>query len=205
MRAGRLVSLLLLLQNGGRVTAAEMAARLGVSERTVLRDLQVLAASGLPVHGVRGPGGGFELDTFEQTVPPLPPGLTAREGQIRRVRVRLSPAALQWALVHGRPDGWRPRPQADPTPGREDWVEGSFRFSSYDGAVRELLALGPDVEILLPVELRATMAEVGRRLTRLHAGQRTSPRDGRDETPRQAEDDGVRRSVATSPGVCEPR
>lgn len=170
MRAGRLLSLLLLLQNSRRITAADAARRLGVSERTVLRDIEILSGAGVPVYGVRGPGGGFEmLDTFEQTVPPLPPGLTAREGQIRRVRVRLAPSALQLALVNGRPDGWRARPQADPVPGREDWVEGSFRFDSYDRAVRELLTLAPDVEVLLPVELRETMAELGRRITASHA------------------------------------
>lgn len=169
MRAGRLLTLLLLLQNGRRMTAAELATRIGVSERTVLRDIEMLSGAGVPVYGVRGPGGGFEmLDTFEQTVPPLPPGLTAMQGQLRRVRVRLAPAALQLALVNGRPDGWRPRPQAQLPPGREDWIEGSFRFDSYDGAVRELLTLAPDVEVLLPVELRATMAELGRRVSSLH-------------------------------------
>ena len=63
-----------MLQNGGRSTAGDLAQRLGVSERTVLRDLDVLSGAGVPVYGVRGPGGGFELlDTFAQTVPALPP------------------------------------------------------------------------------------------------------------------------------------
>lgn len=179
MRAGRLLSLLLVLQNGGRITAAELARRLQVSERTVLRDIEVLSAAGVPVYGVRGPGGGFEmLDTFEQEVPRLPPGLTARQGQLRRVRVRLTPAALQLALVTGAPEGWRPRPHAEPPPGRDDWIEGSFRFDSYDAAVRQLLALGPDVEVVLPVELRETMAAIGRRLARLHR-----PADGGKSAP----------------------
>jgi len=58
----------------------------------------------------------------------------------------------------------------DPTsvPDRPDWLEGSFRFDSYDTAVRELLALGAQVEILLPVELRTTMATIARRLAELH-------------------------------------
>lgn len=181
MRAGRLLSLLLLLQNSGRVTAAELARRLHVSERTVLRDIEVLSAAGVPVYGVRGPGGGFEvLDTFEQAVPPLPPGLTARHGQLRRVRVRLTPAALQLALVTGSPEGWRPRPHAELPPGRDDWVEGSFRFDSYDAAVHQLLTLGPDVEVILPAELRETMAEVGRRITRLH---RPTDVTGGDDEP----------------------
>ncbi len=169
MRAGRLLNLLLLLQNNGRLTAGELARRLHVSERTVLRDLEVLSGSGVPVYSVRGPQGGFELlDTFEQRVPSLPPGLTAVAGRLRRVRVRLSPAALQLALVLGKPEGWRRRPNAEPDPDRSDWVEGSFRFDSYDAAVRELLALGLDVEVVLPAELRETMAEIGRRIAHLH-------------------------------------
>ncbi len=169
MRAGRLLSLLLVLQNGGRVTASELARRLQVSERTVLRDLEVLSGSGVPVYGTRGPNGGFELlDTFEQEVPPLPAGLSTGQGRLRRVRVRVSPGALQLALVLGKPEGWRPRPTATPDPERPDWVEGTFRFDSYEVAVRELLALGLEVEVLLPVELRETMAEIGRRITHAH-------------------------------------
>lgn len=169
MRAGRLLSLLLILQNSGRSTAADLAQRLGVSERTVLRDLDVLSGAGVPVFGVRGPGGGFELlDTFAHTVPDLPPGLTPGTGRLRRVRVRIAPTALQLALVAGRPEGWRPRATAEPAADRPEWIEGSFRFDSYDTAVRELIALSPDVEVLLPVELRDTMAGVGRAIAELH-------------------------------------
>lgn len=174
-RAGRLLNLLLLLQNGGRMTAADLARRLEVSERTVLRDLEVLSGAGVPVFAVRGARGGFELlDTFEQQVPALPPGLATGRGRLRRVRVRLSPAALQRALILGRPEGWRPRPPVGSYPQRPDWVEGSFRFDSHDAAVTELLALGMDVEVLLPVELRRTMADVGRRIADLHAGPASS-------------------------------
>lgn len=170
MRAGRLLSLLLILQNGGRLTADELAERLGVSSRTVLRDLEVLSGAGVPVYGTRGPGGGFELlDTFEQDVPEVPPGLTPGSGRLRRVQVRIAPSALRLALLTGRPDGWRPRPGAEPPADRPDWVEGSFRFDSYDAALRELVALGADVEVLLPVELRAAMADVGRTIATRHA------------------------------------
>ncbi len=170
MRAGRLLNLLLLLQNSGRITARDLAQRLEVSERTVLRDLEVLSGAGVPVYGVRGPSGGFQLlDTFNQTVPPSPVGLTTARGHLRRVRVRLAPAALQRALVTGQPEGWRLRPNAEAPPGRAEWIEGSFRFDSYDAAVLQLLALGPDVEVVLPLELRESMAELGRRITRMHA------------------------------------
>ena len=71
----------LTLQNGGRMTAREIADKLEVSERTVLRDIEALSGSGVPVYAVRGCNGGFELlDTFQQEVPALPVGLTTGRG-----------------------------------------------------------------------------------------------------------------------------
>lgn len=169
MRAGRLLNLLLLLQDGRRRTAADLAERLQVSERTVLRDLDALSGSGVPVYATRGPGGGFQLlDTFEQRVPSVPPGFATAAGRLRRVRVRIAPAALQLALLTGRPDGWRPRPASEPAADRPDWLEGSFRFDADESALRELLAIGPDVEVLLPIELRHEVAAAARRIVELH-------------------------------------
>jgi predicted DNA-binding transcriptional regulator YafY len=67
VRASRLVSFLLLLQTRGQLTALELAERLEVSERTVQRDAQALAASGVPIASVRGPGGGYRLERGYRT------------------------------------------------------------------------------------------------------------------------------------------
>jgi predicted DNA-binding transcriptional regulator YafY len=61
MRADRLVAALLFLQTRQRVTAAELAAELGVSERTARRDLEALAGAGIPVYSQAGQGGGWSL------------------------------------------------------------------------------------------------------------------------------------------------
>ena len=61
MRADRLVAALLVLQAKGRVTAAELAEELEVSERTARRDLEGLALAGVPVYSQPGRGGGWEL------------------------------------------------------------------------------------------------------------------------------------------------
>lgn len=61
MRADRLLSILLLLQNRGKLTSRELAQLLEVSERTIFRDMEALSASGIPILAERGREGGWML------------------------------------------------------------------------------------------------------------------------------------------------
>lgn len=61
MRAARLLQMLLLLQNRGRMTSIQLARELEVAPRTILRDVDAMTEAGLPIIVHQGNAGGIEL------------------------------------------------------------------------------------------------------------------------------------------------
>src|ERR1700742_4690307 len=172
MRASRLITLISLLQARGRMSATELAAELEVSPRTVLRDLDALSTAGIPVYAARGRNGGFavlEGYTVEASGGGRRAGREpAPAGPPPRALIRISPQGRRLAALLGRPEGLRLRRQQTPVPGREGWSEAWIRLEAVDTPVLDLLALGPEVEVLRPAGLRGRLFRAAAEIAALH-------------------------------------
>jgi predicted DNA-binding transcriptional regulator YafY len=78
MRASRLLTILMLLQSRGRLSALALAEATQTSVRTVYRDIDQLSAAGVPVWAEQGRLGGFQLRDGWRT---QLTGLTAAEAR----------------------------------------------------------------------------------------------------------------------------
>ena len=155
MRAGRLVSILMILQRHDRVTAGALAAELEVSERTVLRDIDELSGAGVPVYARRGRGGGFAiLEGYRVDLTSIAPDRSVRQrrGPRGRGAVLISPEGRRLAAILRALQPLRVRRSI--APDTNGWLEATFRLESQEAAVIELLSLSPHVRVLSPAPLR---------------------------------------------------
>ncbi len=137
MRASRLLSVLMLLQSRGRTSARALSAELGVSVRTILRDLEHLGEAGIPVTAERGRGGGFELlDGWRTRLTGLTPDearalfLAGLPGPAADLGLGEALASAELKLLATLPEGWsldarriRARLHLDPFP----WYRSATR------------------------------------------------------------------------------
>src|SRR4051812_8031544 len=132
MKAGRLLSELMLLQARGRISTREVAERMEISQRTAHRDMEALCAAGVPLVARRGALGGWELDAGWRTKAPgfdedelnafllaraSPPGLgnmtAAAERAMNKILAAMpasqqARAAALLEKVYVDPTGWGP-------------------------------------------------------------------------------------------------
>lgn len=114
MRASRLLSIQMLLETRGRMTARALAEELEVSLRTLYRDVDQLSAAGVPIYAERGRAGGFRL--LEGWKPTLT-GLTPAEAEVVFLGGLAGPAAdlgldarlesARLKLLAAMPPAWR--------------------------------------------------------------------------------------------------
>lgn len=110
------------------ITAAQIAARFGVTLRTVYRDLEALQDAGMPIRADRGRGGGYALDTHYQ-LPPI--NFTAREAALLVVLARM---ASEQRLM--------------PFPATIERAADKVRAALTTSAQRELLTLIKELQIV---------------------------------------------------------
>ena len=170
MRASRLLQILLLLQNRGRLTSAQLAAELEVTPRTILRDVDAMTEAGLPIIVFQGNQGGIELGFNYRT---RLTGLDQDEAEALGVLLGADLPALgqlgmadaarraKAKLVESFPDKVRNVTQgamgkfwvAGDDPGEDPRV-AAFADAVRDGRIVRIRASGADAQVVHPVAMR---------------------------------------------------
>jgi predicted DNA-binding transcriptional regulator YafY len=167
MRASRLLQMLLLLQNRGRMTARDLSHELEVAPRTILRDVDALTEAGLPVVVQPGYRGGISLGFDYRT---RLTGLSTDEAEALGVLLGRAPGGLEaLGLGDAATRASRKLLESLPDSVRERALEGARRFRMMESgamaddprlpalatAVRErrvirIQAFGPDERVVHP-------------------------------------------------------
>ena len=149
MRAARLLQMLLLLQNRGRMTCGQLARELEVTRRTILRDVDAMTEAGLPVIVFQGNTGGIELGFNYRT---RLTGLAADEAEamalvlskpmpeLEALGMRAAGERARSKLLESFPDGVREKIMRGLRQFRyaaEERKEDDPRVAALAGAVRE--------------------------------------------------------------------
>jgi predicted DNA-binding transcriptional regulator YafY len=171
MRADRLLSMLMLLETRGRMTAQELSEKLEVSERTIYRDVNALSFAGVPIYAERGPNGGISLiESFKSDLTGLtrdevralfmvsiPPALTdlGLDQDLRAAMLKLS-AALPSTLrsdevrtmqrIHIDPAPWRKEHSSESVPHLQTVQKAVWESKVL--AIQYRSMLGPNVGLL---------------------------------------------------------